>query len=155
MKIYLITLIILTITITGCGSEEEEKNNTKAAVTDSTVGSIVEETVVTSDLIIDPDFNLISSINLDVVLPASPSTTVSYFISICTDFYEESGEVIINYDSCKLRTTLAPLEQSFTLSLSAAELVLLAQIWPIEDGAQPINIYWNITDSGNSWQIAI
>jgi hypothetical protein len=63
--------------------------------------------------------------------------------------------VKINYDSCKLRKTLTTLEQAFTLSLSNAEMMLVAQIWPIENGAQPVTLYWNITESGHSWKITI
>lgn len=150
MNTYLMPLIMLTITITGCGGggDEEKKPSVKTIIT-------TDKTITTSDLISAPDFNFISSTNLEVVLPASPSTTVSYFISICTDFYKENDEVIINYDSCKLRTTLTSSEQTFTLSLSTVEVELIAQIWPIEEDAQPINVHWNIAEFGNSWQISI
>ncbi len=155
MNTYLITLIMLTITITGCGSKEEKKTIKETVVTNSSVNNPAKEAIKTSDLISTPDFNFISSTNLEVVLPASPSTTVSYFISICTDFSKENDEVIINYDSCKLRTTLTSSEQTFTLSLSTVEVELIAQIWPIEEDAQPINVHWNIAEFGNSWQISI
>lgn len=163
MKIHLLLLILLTIITTGCGNEEEEKNDTtKEAIIAETavaetavVETAVEEIVATNDLVSAPDFNFITSADLEVTLPPSPSSDINYFISICTDFLEENGEIIINYDSCKLRTSLTSIEQSFILALSTAELTLIAQVWPIQDGAQPINLYWNIEDSGNNWIIAI
>ncbi len=156
MKNHLIKLtilnIIIAITITGCGGGEEEDNaqeiTAKAQV-------IAEPTITTSELVSDPDFNFISNTDVDITVPVSPSTTISYFINICTDFTKENDEVKINYDSCKLRTTLTTLEQEFTLSLSNAELMLVAQIWPIENGAQPVTLYWNITESGHRWKITI
>ena len=72
-----------------------------------------------------------------------------------TNLGQFDDEVIINYDSCKLRTTLTSSEQTFTLSLSTVEVELIAQIWPIEEDAQPINVHWNIAEFGNSWQISI
>jgi len=156
MKNHLIKLtilnIIIGITIAGCGGGEEEES----AVTVIAKTQVVNEpTITTSELVSDPDFNFISNTDVDITVPVSPSTTVSYFINICTDFTKENDEVKINYDSCKLRTTLTTLEQEFTLSLSNAELMLVAQIWPIENGAQPVTLYWNITESGQSWKITI
>jgi len=156
MKHHLIKLtilnIIIAITIAGCGGGEEEDS---AVAATAKVPVIAEPTITTSELVSDPDFNFTSSTDLDVTVPASPSTTVSYFINICTDFTHENNEVKINYDSCKLRKTLTTLEQAFTLSLSNAEMMLVAQIWPIENGAQPVTLYWNITESGHSWKITI
>ncbi len=149
MKNYIITLIILTIS--GCGGEDETSPQKKAVEQVPTTEVIKK----TSDLISDPDFDFISSTVVDITLPVSPSTSISYFVNICTDFSADNNEVTINYNSCKLRTTLDTKEQKFTLTLSTTELLLIAQIWPIESGAQPINVYWNITDSGRSWKIEI
>jgi len=143
---------MITSAITACGGGGEEDSPPQKAVE---VIQPTEELVTTGDLVSDIEFDFISSINLDVTLPASPSTSIGYFINICTDFSNVSNEIEINYDSCKLRTTLTTVTQQFTLSLSAAELLIIAQIWPIENGAQPINVYWDIAESGSSWKIAI
>ena len=156
MKIYLFTRsmlnIILAISITGCGGAEEEDSSQKEI---TKTPPTTEEISTTRDLVSEADFDFISSADLDITIPASPSTTVHYFINICTDFSKENDDVKINYDSCKLRTSLDDNEQQFTLALSNAELVLIAQIWPIEDGAKPINTYWDITESGSSWNIVL
>jgi hypothetical protein len=176
MKNNLITLIMLNIVITttGCGGGGNSSPNETGGTTLPTqelaedlspeltpelttelTPDIPVEIILTGDLMSAPDFDFISSSDLNVTLPVSPSTNVSYFINICTDFAKENGEVNINYNSCKLRTTLSTLQQPFTLSLSPTELKLVAQIWPIEDGGQPMTIYWNIAESGSSWKIAI
>jgi hypothetical protein len=176
MKNHLITLtllnIVIVLTSTGCGGGGEEGSaptptveitppieevaeevSTEVSTDPST--DLTAETIATSELISEPGFDFISSADVIVTIPASPSTTTRYFINICTDFANVNEKVEINYESCKLRTTLTTLDQLFTLSLSNAELALVAQIWPIEEAALPVTIYWNITESGNRWRIAI
>jgi len=157
-----IVVLISIMSILGCGGEEESKTAEVAAPTETTtpesVDNSVQETTITADLISAPDFNLSSSNELQISLSASPSSTVNYFINICTDFAKQDSSknnesIKINYASCKLRTKVALTEKQFTLSISPVEKELIAQIWPIENGAQPINFYWNIDDSGKDWQI--
>ena len=157
MKTNIITLITLIIIIAGCGGGGGEVSTSpekSVTLTPSTEDETKENTT-TNELNSTPEFNFISNTKLDIKLPASPSTNITYFINICTAFSTENNEVEINYDSCKLRTSLTTEEQAFILSISAAELMLVAQIWPIEDGAQPITLYWNINEYGNSWKITI
>jgi hypothetical protein len=109
----------------------------------------------TSDLVSNTEFSFNSNANLQLKLPASPSSTMNYFINVCSDFSDESGIQKINYDSCQLRTLLKAEEQEFSLSLSNAETVLIAQIWPIKADSQPITFYYNIQDDGESWHITL
>jgi len=158
MKTNIITLIALIITITGCGgggSGEASTSPTKTVQITAPTVDLPKVATTTSELTSEPAFNLTSNTHLDVTLPASPSTNITYFINICTAFSTQNNQVNIKYDSCKLRTSLTTEEQPFILSISAAELMLVAQIWPVEDGAQPITLYWNINESGNSWTITI
>jgi len=150
---YIIANVIMALAITSCGGGDEEVTAKETAATPSVPA--VEESIVTGDLVSTPDFNFISSAHLDVTLPTSPSTAINYFINICTGFSLENEVVNVNYDSCKLRTTLKTKAQSFSLALSAAESMVVAQIWPIEAGATPITVFWNIEESGNNWQIAL
>lgn len=163
MNTHLITLkmlsIIIAITMAGCGggSEEEKESSPTETVVITTAASedLPIETINTSSLISNVDFDFTSGDELKVTLPASPSTSIGYFVNICTNFIDESNEVKIDYDSCKLRTTLASQKRSFTLSLSTSESVFIAQIWPIENAAKPITVYWNIVELGRSWKIAM
>jgi len=103
----------------------------------------------------DPNFNLSAGIELTVTLPSLPSTSTDYFINICTSFTNENNVIQVNYQSCKLRATLTAQTQQFTLSLSTTETQLVAQVWPIENGAQPVNVFWSILESGGNWQLAL
>jgi len=163
MKTHSIVIIALisAISIAGCGGGSEESTSTEveAAVEVTTTPPVedtpVQATIITEELISDPSFDLSSSNELRVKLPASTSTSTRYFINICTDFStdDKNNEININYASCKLRTEITITKQEFTLSLSASELMLIAQIWPIEEGAQPITSYWNIAEYGKQWPI--
>ncbi len=155
-QLYTLTIlsIIISITLMGCG--EADDNAPKEIVEGTTPPPVLTpETINTSELVSEPDFDFISNTDVHIIIPASPSTAVRYFINICTDFFKENDEMKINYKSCKLRTALTTLVQPFTLSLSNAEVMLVAQIWPIEEAAQPITFYWNITESGNHWEITM
>jgi len=156
MKAHLMLIIVLisALSILGCGSEEDS-TPTEIAPSPPPVYSSIH----TEELISDPDFDLSSTSELQVSLPRSPSSSVGYFINVCTDYsnnktdVKDTDAIYINYASCKLRTKLALTPQQFTVYISAAEQKLIAQIWPMENGAKPINIYWNIADSGKNWQV--
>ncbi|ALO34418.1 hypothetical protein CMT41_06555 [Colwellia sp. MT41] len=158
MKTTLITLVLVTLTMFGCGGDEadsEESNVVPQEIpaTSPSTASQPQAVISTSELISTPEFNFISVVKLQLTLPASPTEEINYFINICTDFSNENDVVTINYKSCKLRARLTRQQQQFTLSLSVTEQVLIAQIWPIENDAQPITTYWHIAASGNNWQI--
>jgi len=163
MKAYLYTSIYLTVLslLIGCGAGEEGESNgapsnSAPSNTDNTPIKVsVEEIITTGELVSDPNFNLSAGIELTVTLPSLPSTSTDYFINICTRFTNDNNVIQVNYQSCKLRTTLTAQTQQFTLSLSTSETQLVAQVWPIENGAQPVNVFWSILESGGNWQLAL
>jgi hypothetical protein len=157
-QLKLITLFMVTsvISLLGCGGGEEEVTTKEVVETSVSTDSSPDVASNTVDLISEPEFDLSSANELRIGLPATTSTSTRYFINICTDFStdDENNLININYASCKLRTELSITKQEFTLSLSASELRLIAQIWPIEENAQPITTYWNIAEYGKQWPIA-
>ena len=158
MKTHIITALLLTLTLFGCGDDDgtEIVQGTVQETpppTSSTTPETNTDIVATSELISTPDFNFISGTKLTVTLPVAPTATIDYFINICTDFTNEDNVITINYQSCKLRTAITAQTQEFTLSLSVVELQLIAQIWPMESDAKVMNAYWDIAESGHNWQI--
>lgn len=158
MKTHIITALLLTLTLFGCGDDDgtEIVQGTVQETpppTSSTTPESNTDIVATSELISTPDFNFISGTKLTVTLPVAPTATIDYFINICTDFTNEDNLITINYQSCKLRTAITSQTQEFTLSLSVVELQLIAQIWPMESDAKVMNAYWDIAESGHNWQI--
>lgn len=158
MKIYtIITLIlVLSTSISGCGGGGEDENKSATQDQPSTPTTETTEAIITtSDLVSTPEFNLNTNTELKITLPASPSTNTRYFINICSDFNQENDEISINDESCKIRTAISSQEQEFTIALSTTETLLIAQVWPMENGAIPINIFWDISESGNDWLLDI
>ena len=156
MKTNIITLITLIMIIGGCGGGGDTNTSPEKAVeTTPPTQEVIVEVTATKELNSTPEFNFITNTDLNVTLPASPSTDITYYINICTAFSTQNNVIEIDYDSCKLRASLTTAEQPFILSISAAELMLVAQIWPIKEGAQPITQFWNIDESGHSWKITI
>lgn len=140
-------------------SSEQTEDDTAATQEETEQTTATESTSLpvtrTNDLVSNTEFSFNSNANLQLKLPASPSSTMNYFINVCSDFSDENGIQKINYDSCQLRTLLKAEEQEFSLSLSNAETVLIAQIWPIKADSQPITFYYNIQEGEESWHITI
>ena len=161
-KTPLILYSALSVTVISCGGGEQA-STTESTVAPSTtpvvftppVVPITPDPITFTDLTSTPEFTFTSSTNIEVLLPTAPTGSINYFINICTDYVAQNGSVIINYNSCKLRTALSTSEQSFSLSLSNTESLLVAQVWAIEVSAKPLTLFWNIAESGNKWQIDI
>ena len=140
-------------------SPEQTEDETAATQEETEQTNAIESTslpiIRTNDLVSNTEFSFNSNANLQLELPASPSSTMNYFINVCSDFSDENGIQKINYDSCQLRTLLNAEEQKFSLSLSNAETVLIAQIWPIKADSQAITFYYNIQEGGESWHITV
>ncbi len=136
-------------------TEDETAATQEAAEQTTATGSTSLPIISTNDLVSNTEFSFNSSANLQLRLPATPSLTMNYFINVCTDFSDENGMLKINYDNCQLRTLLKAEEQEFSLSLSNAETVLIAQIWPIKADSQPITFYHNIQEDGTDWHISM
>jgi len=147
--------LILISPLVSCGGGEESQSTPAVTLpeTTSSADNTTEMALHTSDLVSAPEFDLTASMELQVTIPPSPSTTTSYFINICSDFSNQNNEIEINYASCKLRTTLTAQQQQFTISLSTTEIQLIAQIWPIEKDAIALNIFFDLSELDNNWQI--
>ena len=101
MKTHIITALLLTLTLFGCGDDDgtEIVQGTVQETpppTSSTTPETNTDIVATSELISTPDFNFISGTKLTVTLPVAPTATIDYFINICTDFTNEDNLITIN-----------------------------------------------------------
>ena len=139
------------------GQTEDEPATTQEDPADQTTvaQSPTLPIIRTSDLVSNTEFSFTSSTDLQLKLPATPSSTMNYFINVCTDFSDENGIQEVNYNSCILRTLLKTNEQEFSLSLSNAETVLIAQIWPIMADSRPLTFYYNLNEDGKNWHITM
>jgi hypothetical protein len=96
-----------------------------------------------------------SSYNLVLEINNSLESSTGFYINVCTDYQEKEGRYEINYDSCVLRTSLNIPHREFELVLSDNEQKLIAQIWPIEYAAEPINQFWGKTEEHGKWVISL
>jgi len=142
-------VVTTTICLVNCGGGEEEKDTKEKSQIQPPPVQIVN----TGDLVSNTQFDFSSGYTLNVVLAPLENNQVRHFINICTDFSLTENGYSINYDSCKLRTSFSENNQEFELSLSAAETNLIAQIWPIENNATPIELFWT-TNESSPWAIS-
>ncbi|REL28028.1 hypothetical protein DXX93_16625 [Thalassotalea euphylliae] len=115
----------------------------------------------TAELISTPEFEFTGTFELNVKVAPAPAGSVQYYVNICSDFEQlEATEAkpaswLVNYDSCLLRTFVTSQEQVFNLSLSESQSELIAQIWPMENGAIPVNMFWQKQSQASEWIIAL
>jgi len=148
--------VIVILALVSCGGGEEDTKKNASNVIDVTPAVVLEIPIETTDeLVSNTTFEFTSGFDLTLILPALDSPAVLHFVNICSDYTEVEKVYTINYDSCRLRTSFTTLKQSFILSLSAAETELIAQVWPIENNAIPINVFWSRIDNRDVWEIDI
>ena len=107
------------------------------------------------DSLSTPEFSFTGSFDLDITVAKAPAGNLQYYVNICSDFEEQNGATVINYDSCLLRAFLTGEDQQFTLNLSESRTQLLAQIWPMENNAVPIDRNWVKQAGLTTWKIEI
>lgn len=154
MKLYSLLITSFTVGLIGCGAEEEAKEVVKEETIITPVKPS-QPSKMTSELVTTPEFTFTSGSELTVKIGPAPSGSTRYFINICTKFTQSDEQIDIDYKSCKLRTGLTTQSQQFTLALSSNELELVAQIWPIKNSAKPLDYFFNLSDSGNQWEITL
>jgi len=108
--------------------------------------------VKTTDLVTNSNFDFGSNYTLTVVLPVKPDNTGDYFINICTS-YDPDNSVIKDYASCKVRSYLRNNSQTFELVLSESERDLIAQVWPIQQGASANSYYFKSSGVSDRWEL--
>jgi len=146
---------VLVCTIVGCGGGGGDSGGTKEPLSSET-SVITQASIETTDeLVSNTTFEFTSGFELTLILSALDGTKVPHFVNVCSDYSQVEDVYTINYDSCRLRTSFTDELQQFHISLSAAETVLIAQIWPIENNAVPINLFWSRTNSSENWEIDV
>ena len=153
-----LSLSAVSFALVSCGGGGEGASETVSNTVNTTnvVPIPIEEPMTTTDdLISNTTFEFTSGFELTLILSAIEEPSVQYFVNICSDYTQVEESYSINYDSCRLRTSFTESDQSFDVSLSAAETVLIAQVWPMENDAIPINFFWSRTDSNEPWEINV
>lgn len=154
----LIIICLFSIGLLACGggggssSEQPEPaptDTTQVVQTDTSTN----EVKTTAELVSTPEFTFTGNFELTVVIGKQPEGSVQHYINICGDYQVSGEQYLINYDTCLLRTFMSADVQMFQLSLSESQTRLVAQVWPMENDVQPINILWFKQSNENTWYI--
>ena len=142
-----ITYLALSFFIISCGGGEESESSAPPPV--------VIIPPVTDDLISNDDFEFFSGYNLTINLAGLSDTSLSHHINVCSQFTKNGQTYSVAHDSCRLRAKFTEIDQEFTVALGAAETQLIAQIWPMENNAQPVHLFWTKNGNNNTWQVVL
>jgi hypothetical protein len=148
IKYYFFSLLFLT----ACGGSGE---TSPESVTTITPVASAPTPQITAELKTSYSFDFMSNYNLVLQINNLPDSTDRFYINVCSDYKEIEGRYEINYDSCVLRIGLNNPHREFQLVLSDNEQQLIAQIWPIENAAEPVNKFWNKTQEDEIWVISL
>ncbi len=144
-----ISVLLTLIFLSACGQGE---NGSSTDGGSSIEGSSSTRTV---DLKVSPDFNFIGGETLTIRIVNEGSSSERLYLNICSDFNQVDGQYQVNYGGCILRTSIQSQYGEYEINLSSNEQELLAQVWPLVDGASPESYLWYRLVDGNDWQITV
>jgi hypothetical protein len=151
MKISLIYLMLLFLSSCGGGSGSSSNASSVGggAPSDATSSSKME------DLDVSRDFVFIGGETLTITIIDEATSVARRYLNICSDFTDDNGTLSVSYESCPLRTSLQGQLSTFEIVISSNQQELIAQIWPLHDGALPVSHRWSKSVDGNDWQITL
>ena len=152
IQYYLFSIMFLSA-CGGGGSSSEPVSTVPPVVAPPVVVTPVPQ--ATSELQASASFDFRSNYNLVLQINNLPDSSTRFYINVCSDYKETQGSYQINYDSCVLRTSLNNSYREFELILSDNEQSLIAQIWPVEYAAEPVNQFWEKTEENGKWVISL
>jgi len=136
----------------ACGGGGGDNESVTAVAPVSPV-SAAPSPQLTLELQTSASFDFMSNYKLVLQINNLPDSTGRFYINVCSDYKEIQGRYQINYNSCVLRTSLNDSYREFELVLSDNEQQLIAQVWPIEYAAEPVNQFWEKTQENGRWVI--
>lgn len=169
----LVLTALFSVVLVACGGGSSDKESSESSTlpvpaTTSSNDSSNEQTDTqaandaadkTAELVSTPEFDFAGSFALDVTIAAAPAGNKQYYVNICSDFEQVEAKQgapaswQVNYESCLLRTFITGQAQAFALSLSESQNALIAQVWPMESGAMPIDLFWQKQSEDSEWLI--
>ncbi|MCP4077409.1 MAG: hypothetical protein GY744_14655 [Gammaproteobacteria bacterium] len=137
-----VSIFITLFFICSCGQVDDKSPNNSASTK-------------IDDLVVSSDFDFIGGETLAIDIEYEGSPQQRLYLNICSDFIQVDGQYQVNYSSCLLRTSIQSQYKKFEIALSSNEQKLLAQVWPLVNGATPENHLWDRSEDGNNWQIIV
>ncbi|WP_260259494.1 hypothetical protein [Vibrio intestinalis] len=130
--------LLLTALLIGCGGGGGGGSNGGSGGSGSTTPPATTNTLTVQDLAIDPDNKLESVYQVDIDVDISATSTQRAFISVC-DNSDAKGDISqVDFDMCLLKSSLTQGKGSFDLRVANHCEELIAVIWIMEQGRQPM-----------------
>ncbi|MFT5504407.1 MAG: hypothetical protein ACI845_002130 [Gammaproteobacteria bacterium] len=139
-------IYIMLLFLYSCGQGEDGSSSSSGGESSSTS---------LEDLNVSSDFDFIGGETLTVTIVDESSSIERRYLNICSDFTDDNGAFSVSYESCLLRTSLQSQYSEFEIVISSTQQELIAQIWPLQDGALPVNQRWSRSEDGADWQITL
>jgi hypothetical protein len=140
------TIYIMLLFLFSCGQGEDSSSSNSGGESGS---SSIE------DLNVSSEFDFIGGETLTVTVIDESSSLERRYLNVCSDFKDVNGELRVSYESCLLRTSLQGQHSEFKIVVSSNQQEFLAQIWPLQDDALPINYRWSRLEDSNDWEITL
>ncbi|MDA0148058.1 hypothetical protein [Vibrio sp. LaRot3] len=136
--------LLLTALLVGCGGGGggddggSSGGGNNGGGSGSTAPPASTNTLTVQDLAIDPENKLESVYQVDISVDISSTSTERAFISVC-DNSEANGDISqVDFEMCLLKSSLTQGKGSFDLRVANHCEELIAVIWIMEQGRQPI-----------------
>ena len=107
------------------------------------------------DLNVSRDFTFIGGETLTITIVDEGSSVERRYLNICSEFSQNGEGYSVSYDSCLLRTSILGQHSDFEIIISSNQQKLIAQVWPLNNGADPVNHHWSRSENGNEWHIKV
>jgi hypothetical protein len=144
--------LLSSMFLIACGGGDNESVTTVAPVPSVSAAPSPQLTLA---LQTTASFDFMSNYKLVLQINNLSDSTGRFYINVCSEYKEIQGRYQINYNSCVLRTSLNDSHREFELVLSDNEQQLIAQVWPIEYAAKPVNQFWEKTQENGKWVISL
>ena len=149
---HLITAVIAGTLLSACGGSgndqatvDSEVPSLGAALTDETTAT--SATVAnTSELQIDPTFNLASSRTIDVNFDIAEAEGTDGSVSICTDYAKDGSAFDVNYESCIVSAPMLDGQFSHFIDVTNEFDSVVAVVWFQTPGTDPLYQEFNVND---------
>ena len=138
---------IASLSVISCGGGEEAQSSPPPPPAPA------PPEITTGDLVSNSTFEFHVGYELTINLSGMESSGINYHVNVCSQFEKQGEDYKVDHQSCRLRATFSDAAQDFKVCLGADETELIAQIWPIVDNATPVNLFWNESTHGDTWQV--
>jgi len=115
-------------------------------VTSENQSTSTENATKSAEIVVPEGFNLTSQSGYKLSIDHPHQGTVAY-LSVCKDFkIDEKDELVINYESCMIRTSIQHQAHEMEFNVPNEVEHLAAALWFLDDTIEPVSILWQLSN---------